>query len=181
MFSFKFRPNDMASEYRVICGREFKRLDHCNAFVQHKATISIETNALHHTILYEKFVLWSYSTCILIVSVHTDETDNKINVNVYVNEDSWNCSQSTIRHVSRFLDRISKSLHLGYGLGYYPLKKVMNSVRMHFFYDCPDRLEYHGYDNYQLDVPLTWYRCNTKEMLERLNNMNLARPIVERV
>lgn len=180
MFSFKFRPDKQANEYHVICDNDFKRLDHCMAYVQARAKISTD-NALHHTILHETFVLWSYSTCILIVTVLTDETDCKIRINVSVNEESWNCSRSTIGHVSRFLRRLTSFYKLGYGLTYHHLKQVMNSTRMHFFYDCPDWLEYHGYDNYDIDVPLTWHRYNDEEMSKRLDVMRLARPIVKRV
>ena len=180
MFSFKYRPNDMTSEYRVTYGKEFERLDSCNAYTQFRLTTSND-NALHHTVINETFVLWSYAACILIVTILTDQTDRTIRVNVSVNEDAWNCSRSTIRHVSRFLDRITYSHRFGCGLSYHYLKKVMNSVRMHFFYDCPDWLEYHGFGDYQIDVPLTWHRYNEKEMQERLDIRKLARPVVERI
>ena len=64
--------------------------------------------------------------------------DNARRVTVYLNEDSYNCSMTTIHQLSRFLRLVSKRHFVDYDiLSYGAIKNAMCSTRMHFFYDMP--------------------------------------------
>jgi hypothetical protein len=138
MFSYKW-PVDCGYETR-ICKASFsdgwKRIGSCNAVYAHFVRDpSPATNATRERYRVDEYFLVSYCSPIMrIYVVSRKEDDSVLAVNMHVNEEQYRCSNSTIRHVSRFLRMVSDKHDLD--LSYIGLKHVMLSTRMHFFYDC---------------------------------------------
>ena len=179
MFSFKFRPSEMASEYKVSVPNDFKRLGYTKAYYQKLVSIDCDNNALGHTIVTNKYIMYSYATPIIYVVIHDDTDTNTIRINVVLNEDSYRCSMATIHQLSRFLNELSYKYHLGAGLSYQGLKQEMQSIRMHFFYDSCFWIECfkHGYCR---DVCVNLWRYTTTEM-ETFIASKFATPQVEKL
>lgn len=168
MFSFKF-DNGICS-YKVQVPNGFTRIGSTKGYYLHNWTIdNVDENALEHEMRYDTYAMYSYLTPICMVKVVTNETTKRLTVLVYLNEDSYNCSQSTRRQLGRFLQDVTTAHNLGYGLTYYNLKNIMKSVRMHFFYDATDYIE--CYDpNYYRDSTLHVWRMNTDEISDLFND-----------
>lgn len=161
MFTFKYRPDPMACEHKVECNGAFQRLGYCNAYYEHKHSVSF-SNALQHEIETDKYMLWSYESAIIEVRVNRDYTDRHMNVCVTLNEDVWRTSNSTIRHCSRFLQYITNKYDFGYGLTYHNLKHIMASTRMHFFFDDREWIECYSH-GWNTDVLMMVHRKNASE------------------
>lgn len=92
-----------------------------------------ENNALHRVIKYEKFYFVSYATPIVkIERASYFDTAEILRTNVYLNEEMYNISNTTIHQLSYFLRMLEN--RRGYDISYAQLKNSMKSVRMHFFY-----------------------------------------------
>ena len=163
MFSFKYRPDVCASEYKVTVPEDFERIDYCKAYYQHKLTFDCEHNALQHCIWTHSYIMYSYETPIIEIKIIEDETAKKTNIIVVLNEDCYRISTTTIRQLSRFLNKITIEYKLGYGLSYHNIKTEMFSTRMHFFYDTNFWIENFN-PKYNNDTFVQLFRKTNDEM-----------------
>lgn len=171
MFSFKYRPNDLVNERKVTVSDAFTRLGHSAAYYG--------MNAWHSNVTEEHiFSLWSYETLILTVNVRFDYCIGKMNITIYVNRDSFNCSNTTISHVSRFLDWLRVRYGLGTEISYTDCKRAMGCANEHdsVSFDCTKQA-------YAIvckaDAPITWVAFNERN-LKQINKMfELPEPIGE--
>lgn len=130
MFTIKW--NGDYYNYSVTFDDGWVRLNSCNAATYKHSTWSSE-NALNREVKTETFYLVSYATPIMYVKRHYYMDNGEIiNTNIHVNELHWNCSRTTIQHISRFC----RNLDFFYGIdvSYHEIKHAMLSTDLHF--DC---------------------------------------------
>lgn len=130
MFTIKWN-GDYAS-YSVVFYDGWKRLNCCNAATYYETHTDDENNnALHHRLKYETWYLVSYASPIMRVKRCTDLTNGRIvHTSIWVNEIKWNCSRTTIQHISRFC----RNLHFfnSVDIDYYDIKDAMLGTNLHF-------------------------------------------------
>lgn len=101
---FAIRYNNCFSSRRVEFYEPFQRLNYCNAaYYQIMYVSNSEYNSNGHTHVITKHALVSYETPICRVVNILDTVTRKDVFIVYVNRDSYNCSNSTIHQLVRFL------------------------------------------------------------------------------
>lgn len=93
---FKIKYCNGYSDRQVTFVAPFKRLNYCNAAYYH-----IETNDGKYTI--HKYALVSYETPICRIVQFVNNETGKDRFNIFINRDSYRCSNSTIHQLVRFL------------------------------------------------------------------------------
>ena len=176
MFTFKYYPSDYDSKRVCKVDNHFKRIGSSSAYYEHlNYEGNPQNNALEKQYVYDKWVLWSYETPILFISVSTDTeptTDYAMHMNIHVNESAWNISKTTIRHINRFFDIVNRYYNWGYGLSYYQLKTVMLSNHMKFsgsWIDSKSDIEMHNYSSLKW-CRVAYFKTTPNAFLEFLNN-----------
>ena len=136
MFSYKWE-TDFGTVYKSEFYSTWKRLDYCKA--AYRRTTKYDSgywNALKSPTTTNTYDFISYGTPIAHIKVLTTHKLERTNIAIYLNEDSYNCSNTTIHQLSRFLNMLAKWYFIDNGdLSYYAIKEAMRSNRMHFFYD----------------------------------------------
>lgn len=101
---FKIKYNNGYSDRQVTFVEPFKRLNYCNAAYYHKTHVSdAKYNSSGHSYTFHKYAFVSYETPICRIVRIVDNVTNKDSFKIYVNRDSYNCSNSTIHQLVRFL------------------------------------------------------------------------------
>ena len=128
MFTIKW--NGDYCNYSVKFEDGWERLNSCNAATYKHSNWSNQ-NALNRVIKTETFYLVSYASPIMYVkrSYYMDNGEI-INTSIYVNEIQWNCSHTTIQHISRFCRNLD--FFHGIAVSYHDIKQAMQSKNIHF-------------------------------------------------
>lgn len=101
---FKYEYNNGFSSRRVTFIPPFKRLNYCNAAYYHiEKQSDSKYNSNGHSYTIHKYAFVSYETPICRIVRYVDNTTNKDCFSIYVNRDSYRCSNSTIHQLVRFL------------------------------------------------------------------------------
>lgn len=124
MFSIKW--NNGWSSFKTTYYGPFKQLNHCNAAWYEVASTDNKNNALKHTIKTIKYGLVSYDTPICIVNYHLDLNTNKDCFNIFINRESYRCSNTTIRQLSKFLRMVMGDLLTYQEIKAYDIKHLFN-------------------------------------------------------
>ena len=129
---YDWNGNDIfTTHHRVTFDGEWKRF--CNrmcAYWYNESVTSTTKFGLDDNVTHKNWYLISYGTPICMVTSHHSELLDNTNWIVYVNEEYYRYSRTTIRQLSDFLKFI------GSPCSYIEIKKTMHSTRMHFFYDA---------------------------------------------
>lgn len=133
---FNYTYNTGISDRRVTFLPPFKRLNYCNAAYYH-----IEKHTASKSI--HKYAFVSYETPICRIVRYVDNVTNKDCFSIYVNRDSYRCSNSTIHQFVRFL-RIA----MGDLISYQAIKQyegftdiaIASYALMHLFFVDADTL-----------------------------------------
>ena len=128
MFTLKW--NEYYSGYSVTFDDGWKRLNHCSAATYRTVSYSSE-NALQREVKTEKYYLVSYASPIIYVErKYYVDNGQIICTQIHVNEVQWNCSHTTIQHISRFC----RNLDFFYGIdvSYHDIKQAMLSTALHY-------------------------------------------------
>ena len=133
MVSYKWSSD--IHEYRTTFSDEFKRLSFCKA-----ATFDVthidngEYNAKSHVISHRTCGLVSYDTPIIVFNYYHDKTTNKDGLSVHVNAEQFNCSNTTIHQLSRYLNErgigITSYHMLKEIVKYYYAERFMKHIRI---------------------------------------------------
>ena len=171
MFSFKYRPCDYAKMRKVVVDNPtFIRIDSTSAFygVHH-----IDANNV-------RLVLWSYETPIMVVLIENERIpqhpsrDWQKRFTVCVNEDSWNCSPTTKRHVNKFLSRIVAEEDISCTFSRHMIDRALSNCRSHNY----DYVECYSPNVYPT-CDVTIARCSGFAISNYLESFNAPRPIGE--
>lgn len=100
---FKIKYNTGISNRQVTFTEPFKRLDYCNAAYYHKTHVTKPLKKIGHSYTVHTFAFVSYETPICRITRYIDNVTHNDFFNVYVNKDSYKCSNSTIHQLVRFL------------------------------------------------------------------------------
>ena len=138
MFTMKYSTEN-GSSLKIQFDDGWQRIRHSNSAYFHKSTVDDgKYNALRHTINHDSYFLCSYAAPIMWVHASKDEHLNRLNISVCINEELWQYSRSTIRHISDFCRLLSFWYQIPDDeLSYLRIKKEMKSNRLHFFLDGP--------------------------------------------
>lgn len=127
MFTIKW--NGDYAQHEVIFETGWARLNCCNAATYKHSNWSYERNG--QEVKTEKFYLVSYATPIMLVErKYYMSSGEIISTKIYVNESMWNCSRTTIQHISRFCN----NLNFFYGIycTYGDIRDAMKSADLHY-------------------------------------------------
>ena len=104
MFTIKW--NGEYAQHKVTFESNWSRLNSCNAATYKHSSWSYEHSG--QEVKTEKFYLVSYATPIMLVERKYYMNSGKIiYTKIYVNESMWNCSRTTIQHISRFCNNLT--------------------------------------------------------------------------
>ena len=136
MFSYKWQ-SDCAVNFVATFYGKWNRFNYCKAAEFHKYDYYKSTDFIgrKREVKRESWYLVSYCTPIIkIQREYWFDSGEIIHTDVFVNEDSWNCSATTIHQLSRWLDELNS--FRGIDLNYYELKKAMTGTSIHFLTFC---------------------------------------------
>lgn len=174
MFSFKYRPCDYSRMRKVVVDDSlFNRLG-CSA-----AYFSVqqfgENSDDYFTVT---LVLWSYETPIMVVDVTHERIPEhptrewETSFTIFVNGESWNCSATTIRHISRFMRVVAHTENVSCTFSYHMIKRAMSLIRSHSheYVECYN-------PNVYPDCNVRIVRCSSLAISNYLDSFNAPRPI----
>lgn len=173
MFSFKYRPCDYAKMRKVVVDDSlFNRLG-CSA-----AYFSVQQFGDSGNDCTVNLVLWSYETPIMVVDITHERMPEhptrewETSFTIFVNGEMWDCSATTIRHISRFMRMIAHEEDLSCTFSYHMIKDAMNLVRSHTreYVECYSPNTY-PYCNVQIA------RCTSLALSNYLESFNAPRPV----
>ena len=160
MFTLKYKPDQYGPMAVLQFANGWNRIRKSAASYHHKWSEHVK-NAAEHDVRIDRYYLNSYAAPIAYVVVFTDNTDEKKSITLFLNEDMWQYSRTTIRHFSDFL-RMLAFFHGAREVTYQLVKHVMNSKRLKNFHDGPlieDSFTSSGYEYFAYLI-----RCNNKTM-----------------
>ena len=130
MFTIKW--NGDYKTYSVVFYDGWQRLNSCNAATYYETHIDSGTNnTLQHKLKYETWYLVSYASPIIRVKRCTDLNDGKIvHTSIWVNGLLWNCSRTTIKHISRFCRNLQ--FFNAVDISYCEIRDAMVGLNLHF-------------------------------------------------
>ena len=119
-----YKWNNGGCNYRIDFEPEWSRFHQCNALTyythKYKTVANTELSQQH-------FYLMSYATPIIAISrCYYFGSGNIKYTHVIVNEDSFNCSSTTIHQLSRYLTEIDYKY--GIGVRYHDIKRAMKEL-----------------------------------------------------
>ena len=128
MFRYEYMTEN--AKYRATFYDEWQRLDSCMAATFEEHHLDATKNALRHKINEYNLYFVSYGTPIATIKYKYDLTDKHvITQTITINENSWDCSRSTIKQLSRWLKKLSYSHDIS--IPYYELKEMMLLIERH--------------------------------------------------
>lgn len=156
---FKIRYNNSERNYITTYYSGFKRLRSCNA-AWYKVVVNNDThNALQHDMTFEHYGLVSYDTPILYIKRVLDNTTKTDFWSIHVAAAYYNCSRSTINHVSKFLHIVMGEPEQPYSsdlFTYHDLKKYVNTYYTRGIYDAPIHSYFNGHIYFSDSVSLRY-------------------------
>lgn len=137
MTVFKYKWNDAVGfPHTATFWDGWKRINYSKAATYYRSHYT-------DTIKQECYYLLSYATPIAMVSrTYHIGTGEIMNLTAYVNREYWDCSSTTIHHLSRWLNELK--FFKGIDLDYQSVAKIMRDKTQGLYHAVPNRV--YGYD-----------------------------------
>lgn len=131
MFSLYWKSD--FNSYKATYHDGWQRLNSCNAAYYHRVFYDEYTNDINHN---DKWYLNSYISPIMLVKrVYTVSDGNVKSLTFMLNEEQWRCSNTTIQHVSKFLNMLDH--YFGIGVTYHDLKYWADKTSDYYWHTMP--------------------------------------------
>ena len=131
MFTLKW--NDGMFDHACVFGDRWQRLNSCKAATFRHYNYS-SNNALNREVKTETWYLVSYATPIMCVTrrYYVDKGEIIV-ISIRLNKDAWNCSNTTIKHISRFCNNLN--FFYGIDISYHDIKTLVRDSEMYTPHD----------------------------------------------
>lgn len=136
MFSYKWQ-SDYGTSFIAKFYGKWNRFNYCKAAEFHKYDYYNAHDFIgrERKVKRESWYLVSYCTPIIKMQrEYWFDSGEIIHTDVFVNEESWNCSATTIHQLSRWLNELD--FFRGFDFSYHELKEAMTGTNIHFLTFC---------------------------------------------
>lgn len=119
--------------YEATYDDGWQRLNYCNAAIYSQVTYDECTYETHN--IHEWYLNSYVSPIMMVRRIHNVSDGVVTSLTFAINEEQWRCSNTTIKHVSRFLKMLDHYHHIG--VTYHDLKYWSNKSTDYYWHPMP--------------------------------------------